>query len=99
MIVSGGENVYPQEVENVLARHPGVADVVVVGVPDEEFGQRLVAYVVRAADAGPAVDDLKQHVRAHLARYKVPREFVFLKELPRNPTGKLLRRKLPGAAP
>ncbi|MGH3449679.1 MAG: AMP-binding protein [Haloechinothrix sp.] len=95
MIVSGGENVYPQEVENVLARHAGVTDVVVVGAPDEEFGQRLVAYLVAGQGPRPSSDDLKQHVRANLARYKVPREFLFLEELPRNPAGKVVRRKLP----
>ncbi|MGH3519161.1 MAG: AMP-binding protein [Haloechinothrix sp.] len=95
MIVSGGENVYPQEVENVLARQAGVADVAVIGVADEEFGQRLVAYLVAASDVRPSNEDLKRHVRANLARYKVPRQFVFLDELPRNPAGKLVRRKLP----
>ncbi|SDC41871.1 AMP-binding protein [Actinokineospora iranica] len=94
MIVSGGENVYPQEVEDVLSRHPAVADVAVIGVDDDEFGQRLVAYVV-ARDAPPDPADLALHVKENLARYKVPRAFVFLPELPRNPTGKLLRGGLP----
>jgi acyl-CoA synthetase (AMP-forming)/AMP-acid ligase II len=93
MIVSGGENVFPGEVENTLAAHPDVADVAVVAVPDEEFGQRLAAYVVAAGDR-PSDDELRSHVKERLARYKVPREFHFLDELPRNPTGKLLRKQL-----
>jgi fatty-acyl-CoA synthase len=95
MIVSGGENVYPLEVENLLAEHPHISDVAVVGVEDDEFGTRLRAFVVRAPDADPQIDDIKQHVRSNLARYKVPRDVVFIEELPRNPTGKLVRRLLP----
>ncbi|GAC67595.1 acyl-CoA synthetase [Gordonia soli] len=95
MIVSGGENVYPLEVENLLAEHPEVADVAVVGVEDDEFGTRLRAFIVRAPDAEPQVDEIKHHVRSHLARYKVPRDVVFVEDLPRNPTGKLVRRLLP----
>jgi acyl-CoA synthetase (AMP-forming)/AMP-acid ligase II len=98
MIVSGGENVFPREVEDLLAAHPGVIEVAVVGVPDEQFGQRLAAYVVRAhdEDAGALdADAIRALVRAHLARYKVPRDVVFLAALPRNPTGKVLKRELP----
>lgn len=95
MIVSGGENVYPQEVENLLAAHPEVDDVAVIGVDDEEYGTRLRAFVVAADDARPDPDDLRAHVKANLARYKVPRDVVFVDELPRNPTGKLVRRLLP----
>ncbi|PWW52654.1 AMP-binding protein [Actinokineospora spheciospongiae] len=94
MIVSGGENVYPQEVEDCLARHPSVADVAVLGVDDEEYGQRLVAFVVTRGEQPPA-EALTAHVKANLARYKVPREIRFLGELPRTPTGKLLKRELP----
>ena len=94
MIVSGGENVFPGEVEDVLARHEQVEDVAVTGVEDEEFGQRLRAYVVTAS--GLSEDELKAYVKENLARYKVPREVVFVDELPRNPTGKLLKSKLPG---
>ncbi len=94
MIVSGGENVFPREVEDLLADHPAVADVAVIGVPDERFGQRLKAFVVRAD--GATVDEaaLQEHVKQNLARYKVPREIVFVDELPRNPTGKVLKRVL-----
>lgn len=92
MIVSGGENVYPVEVEDCLMSHPGVVEAVVVGVPDEEFGQRLVAYVVPAGEV--TEDELIQHVRANLARYKTPRKVVLVDDLPRNATGKILRNKL-----
>jgi fatty-acyl-CoA synthase len=92
MIVSGGENVFPGEIENLLVEHGGVVEAAVIGVPDPEFGQRLKAYVVTSAPM--AADELKSFVRANLARFKVPREVVFVDELPRNATGKLLRTKL-----
>ncbi|GAA3952696.1 acyl-CoA synthetase [Gordonia caeni] len=95
MIVSGGENVYPLEVENMLAEHPDVADIAVIGVDDVEYGTRLRAFVVPTEGATPDPDDLRAHVKAHLARYKVPRDVVFVEDLPRNPTGKLVRRLLP----
>lgn len=94
MIVSGGENVFPAEVEDCLARHPDVAEAAAVGVDDAEFGMRLRAFVVVAQNAALAPDDLKDWVRDNLARYKVPREIVFLPELPRNATGKVLKREL-----
>ncbi|MEA2360151.1 MAG: hypothetical protein QOI62_3411 [Solirubrobacteraceae bacterium] len=94
MIVSGGENVFPREVEDLLADHDAVDDVAVIGVDDEQFGQRLKAFVVRAPGAKAGADELKEHVRANLARYKVPREIEFLHELPRNATGKILKREL-----
>ncbi|TDW92041.1 AMP-binding protein [Kribbella sp. VKM Ac-2566] len=92
MIVSGGENVYPVEVEQCLAAHPAVAEAVVAGVPDDEFGQRLIAYVV--LDSPATEDELLTHVKANLARYKTPRRIVVLDEFPRNATGKVLRGKL-----
>ncbi|MBW3669891.1 MAG: AMP-binding protein [Actinobacteria bacterium] len=94
MIVSGGENVFPSEVEDLLARHEAIADVAVVGVPDEEFGQRLKAFVVKKPGARLTAQAVKDHVKQHLARYKVPKDVVFLDELPRNTTGKILRREL-----
>jgi acyl-CoA synthetase (AMP-forming)/AMP-acid ligase II len=94
MIVSGGENVFPREVEDLLSDHEAVDDVAVIGVPDEQFGQRLKAFVVRTSGATADVDELKDHVKANLARYKVPREIEFLDELPRNATGKVLKRDL-----
>jgi acyl-CoA synthetase (AMP-forming)/AMP-acid ligase II len=94
MIVSGGENVYPIEVEKILALHPGVAEATVLGVDDEQYGQRLAAFVVLTQGDSATVDDLKQHVRDNLANYKVPREIVVLDELPRSSTGKIARRDL-----
>ncbi len=94
MIVSGGENVHPVEVENLLLDHAGVADVAVVGVPDREFGQRLRACVVPRPGTHLDADELRAFVRSNLARYKVPRDIVFMDELPRSPTGKLRRRQL-----
>ena len=96
MIVSGGENVFPREVEDLLADHAGVEEVAVVGVPDDEFGQRLRAYVVPREKARLSEEEVKRHVRENLARYKVPREVVFMDELPRNATGKVLKRELGG---
>lgn len=94
MIVSGGENVFPIEVEELLSHHPGVADVAVVGCPDESFGQVLAAFVVRSGDGSLTRDEARAHVRDHLARHKVPKHVRFLDELPRNATGKILRRSL-----
>jgi acyl-CoA synthetase (AMP-forming)/AMP-acid ligase II len=96
MIVSGGENVVPQEVEEVILRLPGVAEAVVVGVPDPEFGQRLRAVIVPTPGATPTPDEVRAWVREHLARFKVPRDVVVVPELPRNITGKVLRRALSG---
>jgi fatty-acyl-CoA synthase len=97
MIVSGGENVFPQEVENALSAHAGVADVAVIGVPDDAFGQRLVAYIVGAEGTEASEEELLAHVRVRLERYKLPRQIVFLPEIPRTPTGKVIRRELSDA--
>src|ERR1700757_740675 len=98
MIVSGGENVYPIEVEKTLAAHSDVAEAAVIGVDDEQYGQRLAAFVVlepgAQLDEGAAPEALKQHVRENLANYKVPREISVLDELPRGNTGKILRAEL-----
>jgi len=94
MIVSGGENVFPREVEDLLSDHEGVSEAAAIGVDDEQFGQRLRAFVVKEDGAGVGEDELKDHVKANLARYKVPREIVFVDELPRNATGKVLKREL-----
>jgi fatty-acyl-CoA synthase len=93
MIVSGGENVYPIEVEKTLAMLPEVAEAAVLGV-DDQYGQRLVAFVVLAGDAALTPDDLKAHVRENLANYKVPRTITVLDELPRSSTGKIVRSEL-----
>jgi fatty-acyl-CoA synthase len=94
MIVSGGENVYPVEVEKMLAAHDEVAEATVLGVDDEQYGQRLVAFVVLTDGATANPDELKAHVRENLANYKVPREITILSELPRGSTGKILRNEL-----
>jgi acyl-CoA synthetase (AMP-forming)/AMP-acid ligase II len=94
MIVSGGENVFPREVEDLLADHVAVEEVAVIGVADDEFGQRLKAFVVTRAGAEVSEGDLTAHVKATLAGYKAPREVEFLDELPRNATGKVLKKDL-----
>jgi fatty-acyl-CoA synthase len=92
MIVSGGENVFPKEVEDCLSRHENVHDVAAIGVDDDDFGKRLRAFVVKEGEVDE--ETLKAHVKENLARYKVPREIVFLDELPRNATGKILKKDL-----
>jgi fatty-acyl-CoA synthase len=94
MIVSGGENVFPREVEDLLAGHEAVKEVAVIGVDDEEFGQRLKAFLVVKEDSDLDEDGAKAYVKSNLARYKVPREVEFLDSLPRNATGKVLKREL-----
>jgi acyl-CoA synthetase (AMP-forming)/AMP-acid ligase II len=94
MIVSGGENVFPAEVEDLIAKQPEVKEVAVIGVDDEKFGQRLKAFVVTCPGKSLSEDDVKGLVKQNLARYKVPREVEFLDELPRNATGKVLKREL-----
>ncbi|SEF37243.1 fatty-acyl-CoA synthase [Amycolatopsis pretoriensis] len=94
MIVSGGENVFPIEVENLLVEREDVLEAAVIGVEDPEFGQRLKAFIVRTEDSKLDLDGVREYVKANLARYKVPRDVEFLDELPRNATGKVLRNKL-----
>jgi fatty-acyl-CoA synthase len=94
MIVSGGENVFPAEVENLLLEHPAIDDAAVIGVDDEDFGKRLKAFVVLREGERLGVDDVKKHVKSELARHKVPRDVEFIDDLPRNATGKLLRNEL-----
>jgi fatty-acyl-CoA synthase len=94
MIVSGGENVFPAEVEDLISGHPEVIEATAIGVEDKDWGHRLRAFVVKKQDASVDEDAIKVYVRDHLARYKVPREVIFLEELPRNPTGKILKREL-----
>jgi acyl-CoA synthetase (AMP-forming)/AMP-acid ligase II len=93
-IIRGGENIAPAEIEDVLVEHPGVADVVVVGVPDDEWGQRLAAVVVRAEGTDVDAEELRAWVRARLRSSKTPDLVEFRAELPRTDTGKLLRRKV-----
>jgi fatty-acyl-CoA synthase len=94
MIVSGGENVFPREVEDLLANHDSVKEAAVIGVDDDEFGQRLKAFVVLSDGGSVDEDEIKGYVKKNLARYKVPREVEFLDSLPRNATGKVLKREL-----
>jgi fatty-acyl-CoA synthase len=94
MIVSGGENVFPREVEDLLADSEQIEEAAVIGVDDAEWGQRLKAFVVPRNGAQLSEDTVKGYVKENLARYKVPREVVFLDELPRNATGKVLKREL-----
>ena len=94
MIVSGGENVFPREVEDLLASHEAVEEVAVIGVDDEKYGQALKAFVVLTSSGSLDEDGAKKHVKENLAGYKVPREVEFMDELPRNATGKVLKREL-----
>jgi long-chain acyl-CoA synthetase len=94
MIVSGGENVYPVEVEEALAQHPDVADVAVIGVPDDRWGETVMAIVIPRDGAAPAADELVAFARERLAGYKLPRIVAFVDELPRTPSGKVLKREL-----
>jgi long-chain acyl-CoA synthetase len=94
MIVSGGENVYPVEVEEALAQHAGVAEVAVIGVPDARWGEAVMALIVPRDGAAPAATDLIAFARTRLAGYKLPRSIEFVAELPRTPSGKVLKREL-----
>ena len=94
MIVSGGENVFPGEVEELLARHEAIAEAAVIGVDDQDFGQRLKAFIVLRDGSQLDEDQVKYYVRQNLARYKVPREVVFVDQLPRNATGKIVKADL-----
>jgi long-chain acyl-CoA synthetase len=94
MIVSGGENIYPAEVENALMSHPAVADVAVIGVPSEKWGETVKAVVVRATGTDTAAEELIDHCRERLGRFKCPASVDFIEDLPRNPSGKVLKREL-----
>jgi fatty-acyl-CoA synthase len=92
MIVTGGYNVYPREVEDALGSHPAVREVVVVGLPDDKWGEAVTAFVVARAGHEPEPDTLIEHVRGRLAGYKVPKSVRFIDEVPKSAVGKLLRR-------
>jgi fatty-acyl-CoA synthase len=94
MIVSGGENLFPGEVEELLITHEAVEEASVIGVDDPEFGKRLAAFVVLRRGRSLSEDEVREFVKDNLARYKVPRDVHFIDELPRNPTGKVLKRRL-----
>ena len=94
MIVSGGENVYPAEVENALFNHPAIGDVAVIGVPDDKWGEAVKAVVVLKPGAEATEDEIISYSRTKIAGYKIPKSIDFTDVLPRNPTGKLLKREL-----
>jgi acyl-CoA synthetase (AMP-forming)/AMP-acid ligase II len=94
MVVSGGENVFPLEVEHTLGEHPSVDEAVVMGIDHEEFGQVLRAYVTITTDESPKDEELRDFLRDRLERFKVPKQFVVLDDFPRNATGKIVRSKL-----
>lgn len=96
MIISGGENVFPRELEDALIDHPSIADVVVVGIEDARWGQVLAAYVVTKDGKDLSEDDVMSYAKERVARYAVPGRLKFIDELPRNPTGKVMKRELPG---
>jgi fatty-acyl-CoA synthase len=97
MIISGAENVFPAEVEETLAAHPAIREAAVIGVPDAEYGQRLRSFVALYPGARISEQEIKDYVRQRLARFKVPRDVIFVDALPRNPTGKVVKRRLNGA--
>lgn len=96
MIISGGENVYPRAVENALAQHPAIADNVVIGVPDERFGQRLAAFVVAQPGGEIDVAELREYLKGRVSRFEQPRDINVVDSIPRNPAGKVLRKELSG---
>jgi fatty-acyl-CoA synthase len=94
MIVSGGENVFPREIEELLVTHEAIDEAAAIGVDDPDYGRRLRAFVALRADATLSADEVRAFVKTNLARYKVPRDVVFVESLPRNPSGKILKRQL-----
>ena len=94
MVVSGGENIYPVEVENAIATHNAVVDVAVIGIPDDKYGEALLAFVVTKADMTLTLEELVESCRDKIAGYKIPRQLEIIDELPRNPSGKILKKVL-----
>jgi len=94
MIISGGENIYPVEVEQVLYQHPAIADVAVIGIPDDRWGEAPMAVVVGKPGASVTAEEIVAHCEGRLARYKIPRRVAFVDVLPRNAAGKVLKRDL-----
>ena len=94
MIITGGENVYPREVEELLYARPEVQECAVVGLPDKEYGERVTAFIVARKGRQPDPAALKAYLKTHLAGFKVPKEFIVVDELPKNPAGKLLKREI-----
>ena len=94
MIISGGVNIYPREIEEVLIRHAGIAEVAVVGIKDDYWGERVKAFVVATGADAPAPEDIIAFGKESLAPHKVPKDIAFIDALPRNPAGKILKRML-----
>ncbi|EUA85694.1 AMP-binding enzyme family protein [Mycobacterium ulcerans str. Harvey] len=94
MIVSGGENVYPRSLENALASHPDVAENAVIGVADEQFGQRLAAFVVARPGCDIDADAIRDYLKGRVSRFEQPRDIYLVSSIPRNPAGKVLRKQL-----
>jgi acyl-CoA synthetase (AMP-forming)/AMP-acid ligase II len=94
MVVTGGENVYPAEVESIIFSHPAVADVAVIGVPDDRWGEAVKAVVVKKPDAAVTAEEIISFARERVAHYKAPKSVDFIDALPRNPSGKILKRQL-----
>ncbi|HKB46694.1 MAG TPA: long-chain fatty acid--CoA ligase, partial [Ktedonobacterales bacterium] len=99
LIISGGENVYPREVEDVLATHPAVAEVAVLGLPDADLGEQVVAVVVPKEGTAPSADEIVAYCRERLASYKKPRRVIFVEALPRNALGKVQKHVLAASLP
>ena len=94
MIVSGGENIYPREIENALFEHPNLADAAAIGIPSEKWGEEILVFVVIKAGEEITEAEMIDFCRERLAGYKIPRKFEFIEELPRNATGKVLKKDL-----
>lgn len=94
MIIRGGENIYPKEIEDFIYHHPKVKDVQVIGVPDQQYGEEIMAYVILKEDQTMTEDELKNYVRDHMAKHKTPRYVAFVTEFPMNAAGKILKYKM-----
>ena len=95
LIVLGGENAYPRTIENALAEHADIADNAVIGVPDEDYGERLAAFIVSRPDSNIDEAAVREHLKDKVSRFAQPRDITFVEEIPRNPAGKVLRNELP----
>jgi fatty-acyl-CoA synthase len=94
MIIRGGENIYPREIEEFYLTHEKVRDVQVVGVPDQRYGEEACAYIILKKGASSTIDEMREYGNAHMAKHKVPRYFVFVNEFPMNAAGKILKYKM-----
>jgi len=94
MVITGGENVYPREVEEVLYTHPDVLECAVIGLPDKEYGEKVIAFIVNRENKTIDASSLKSFLKEYLAPFKIPKAFIVVEELPKNNAGKMLKRKL-----